>query len=399
MPQVSCAAQICVFAVAALYSGAWRLRLAIGKSNHFWKKLGLFSNLILFGSLTGIVALWANMERFILIYEAEIQNFGLNSSKVGASSRRVYTLFASAIPYFVVFHILFCVTFAFFILAKLMLLGRLVTNAVKSSQAQANTEFHKTLAQRLPMVFKVMAGTVVVSCVASSAASVATSVFMLQAAPLYRQAAAACGPAGEDTTLSRAFNSQSLSFIARQRQAESIKATFDAIALLLISVTFVVVVSWIVILFRKVERIANRALLFAGQRNFKEMRRDRVANIDAPGPEDQVATRIGHYVQIAAERRRRLTKACIMVLVTFPARAVLEVLTSVSFYAEFNRECNVREPCQSNEYLISIWLFLTPEFRPIIVALSSPLPMMLSLWLVTKMHSDDTSKPDAHLSK
>jgi hypothetical protein len=274
-----------------------------------------------------------------------------------------------------------------------------VTNAVKSSQAQANTEFHKTLAQRLPMVFKVMAGTVVVSCVVSSAASVATSVFMLQAAPLYRQAAAACGPAGEDTTLSRAFNSQSLSFIARQRQAESIKATFDAIALLLISVTFVVVVSWIVILFHKVERIANRALLFAGQRTFKEMQRVRVANIDAPGPEDQVATRIGHYVQIAAKRRRRLTKACIMVLVTFPARAVLEVLTSVSFYAVFNRECNVREPCQSNEYLISIWLFLTPEFRPIIVALSSPLPVMLSLWLVTKMHSDDTSKPDAHRSK
>jgi hypothetical protein len=165
------------------------------------------------------------------------------------------------------------------------------------------------------------------------------------------------------------------------------------------SVTFVVVVSCMVILFHKVERIANRALLFAGQRNFKEMQRDRVAIIDAPGPEDQVATRICRHVQIVAKRRQRLTKACVMVLTTFPARAVLEVLTSVSFYAEFNRECNLREPCQSNEYPISIWMFLTPEFRPVIVALSSPLPVMLSLWLVTKMHSDDTSKPDGKRSK
>ena len=331
------------------------------------------------------------MERFILIYEAEIQNFGLNSSKVGPSKRRVYTLFASAIPYFVVYHILFCFTFTLFILAKLVLLERLVSNAVKSSRAQANTEFQKRWVQTLPAVFKALAGTVIASSLASSAASVATSVYMSQAAPLYLEAAAACGPAGEATTLSLGFISRSIPFIALQRQAESIKATFDAVALLLISTTFVVVVSWIVLLFHKVERIANRALLFTPQRNLKEMQHteSRVVKIDGLGSAEQVATRIGHYVQISAKRRQRLTRACIMVLVTFPARAVLEVMTSVSFYAEFNRDCNVRDPCQSSYYLISIWLILTPEFRPIIVAFSSPLPMMLCLWLVSKMQSQE----------
>lgn len=380
-----------MFAIAALYSGAWRLRLAVGNSNHFWKNLKLFSSLIFFGSLTGIVALWANMERFILIYEAEIQNFGLNSSKVGPSPRRVYTLFASAIPYFVVYHIFFCFTFTLFILAKLVLLERLVSNAVKSSRAQANTEFQKRWVQTLPAVFKALAGTVIASSLASSAASVATSVYMSQAAPLYRDAAAACGPTGEATTLSLEFISRSIPFIALQRQSESVKATFDAVALLLISTTFVVVVSWIVLLFHRVERVANRALLFTPQRNLKAMQHteSRVVKIDGLGSAEQVATRIGHYVQISAKRRQRLTRACIMVLVTFPARAVLEVMTSVSFYAEFNRECNVRDPCQSNYYLISIWLILTPEFRPIIVALSSPLPMMLCLWLVSKMQSQE----------
>jgi hypothetical protein len=334
------------------------------------------------------------MERFILIYGAEIQNLGLN--KVGPKPAPcLHSVRASAIPYFAVFHILFCVAFTLFILAKLMLLERLVSNAVKSSQAQANTDFQKRWAQSLPAVFKALAATVIASSLASSAAGVATSVYMLQAAPLYREAAAACGPSGEDTTLSRAFNSQNIAIIARQRKAESIKATCDAVAMLLISATFVVVGSWIVVLFHKVERIANRALLFTGQRCLKEMKHteSRAVKRDSPRSGEQVETRIERYVQISAERRQHLTRACVMVLVTFPARAVLEVLTAVSFYAEFNRDCSVRDPCQSDEYLISIWMFLTPEFRPIIVSLSSPLPVMLSLWLVSKMQSQDNSKP------
>jgi hypothetical protein len=33
-----------------------------------------------------------------------------------------------------------------------------------------------------------------------------------------------------------------------------------------------------------------------------------------------------------------------------------------------------------------LWLSLTPEFQPIAVAVSNPLPLMLPLWLLTKAH-------------
>ena len=40
--------------------------------------------------------------------------------------------------------------------------------------------------------------------------------------------------------------------------------------------------------------------------------------------------------------------------------------------------------CQSTQVLIAIWLNYTPEFQPIVVAVSSPLTLTLSLWLLTK---------------
>ena len=42
------------------------------------------------------------------------------------------------------------------------------------------------------------------------------------------------------------------------------------------------------------------------------------------------------------------------------------------------------DPCQSTPILINTWLHYTPEFRSIVVAVSSPLPITLLLWLVTK---------------
>ena len=33
------------------------------------------------------------------------------------------------------------------------------------------------------------------------------------------------------------------------------------------------------------------------------------------------------------------------------------------------------------------WLAYTPEFQPLVVALSSPVPLTLSLWLITSAHA------------
>ena len=44
--------------------------------------------------------------------------------------------------------------------------------------------------------------------------------------------------------------------------------------------------------------------------------------------------------------------------------------------------CGLCDPCQSDQFLINIWLNFTPEFQAIVVALSSPLPLVVSLWLM-----------------
>ena len=49
--------------------------------------------------------------------------------------------------------------------------------------------------------------------------------------------------------------------------------------------------------------------------------------------------------------------------------------------------CTICGPCQSLPYLIKTWLIYTPEFQPIIVALSSPLPLVVSLWIITQAHT------------
>ena len=38
-------------------------------------------------------------------------------------------------------------------------------------------------------------------------------------------------------------------------------------------------------------------------------------------------------------------------------------------------------------YVVKAWLIYTPEFQSVVVALSSPLPLTLSLWLITSAHA------------
>ena len=85
----------------------------------------------------------------------------------------------------------------------------------------------------------------------------------------------------------------------------------------------------------------------------------------------------------AVEQRWRLVAACAVVLFSFSVRVAFDLLYAYSdFSAPQNPACAVCDPCHSEQFLIQSWLNFTPEFQPIVVALSSPLPMMWSLWLM-----------------
>ena len=38
-------------------------------------------------------------------------------------------------------------------------------------------------------------------------------------------------------------------------------------------------------------------------------------------------------------------------------------------------------------YVVKAWIAYTPELHPLVVALSSPLPLTVSLWLITAAHT------------
>ena len=83
----------------------------------------------------------------------------------------------------------------------------------------------------------------------------------------------------------------------------------EAIALLLISVTYLLLVTLSVAIFRQAEKVAARALIF-GQ--FRGTRAATTVIVD-------------DSMHAAAEQRRRLTFACIIVLVSFPCRAAFDL--------------------------------------------------------------------------
>ena len=115
---------------------------------------------------------------------------------------------------------------------------------------------------------------------------------------------------------------------------------------------------------------------------------------------------VGDSMRAAAEQRRRLTLACVVVLISFPCRIAFDLLQAYGTYdVQFNELCpSPCGTCQSNQcvrrslpaalfcnnvnmYVVRAWIRYTPELQPLVVALSSPLPLTVSLWLITAAHT------------
>ncbi len=330
----------------------------------------MFSGMVCVGSVVGAVAWALFVQRHAFLYEADIS--------VGAVH---YTLYASSYRFLAVFEILNGVEFFCLIMCKLMLLGRLATSATQSSQADvtdmSGVRRRWLSARALPNVYRVMAGAVVVGSVVGMVASGVAGAYNAQTAGLYDQAAVACDAAGNHTNSSLTLINYDINAIrTKAGTAVSVQSSSEALTLLLVSIVFFVIVSWSVALFRLMERVAARALLSVNARGSMRASEANSARI------------VADTMQFAVDQRQRLTVACVIVLITFPARAAFDLLHAYSLFNDpQNPACGPCDPCQSTPILISIWLDYTPEFRSIAVAVSSPLPLTLSLLLLTKAHT------------
>ena len=128
------------------------------------------------------------------------------------------------------------------------------------------------------------------------------------------------------------------------------------------------------------------------ERQVKDVTQIMLPTETASGREERVAEALAvigeETIEATSEQRRRIVIACVVVLVTFPVRAAFDLLNAYSlFYDPYNNACGPCSTCQSESLLINTWLDYTPELQPILVAVSSPLPLTLSLWLLTKAHA------------
>ena len=338
-----------------------------------WPLLGWFCFFMCVGSLVG-AATW--------VVQMRSNDLGFQSSEKGLIPQRSYDLNSIYNRWYSVFYMLYPVELTCVIISKLLLLYRLTKNASHGSQAQLpqmNSVRRKWMIGRsLPTVFRVMAVVVMMCSVACMAAYCAAAFVNEHVADAYSHAAAACDSDGNDTNSSLSYNNEADRLIKQASTAESLESAFEAVALVLLTVGYVVLVSLSVAIFRITERLASLTLIsFEG-------RAEQI--VDAT--KTMVKDSIEDTKQAAVHQRRRLVIACVIVMVTFPVRAAFDLMLTYSqFNVSFNAECGQCDACQSQQLLVSTWLVYTPEIQPIIVALSSPFPLILSLWLVTQAHA------------
>jgi len=379
--------QIVSFATAGVYSGVWWLRWAKhGASDNMWPLLGWFSGLLCVGSVAGCVA-WGAATQSNALYWKQYEP--------GNTRVQYYTIQASYETWLIVFYIPNGLEFLCLIIAKLLLLGRLASDAIRilrdEEQEMSGVRATWRDGRALPMLYTVFASAVTLCSVVGMAAYTAAGVYNSQISRLWNQAAAACDPLGGDTNSSLLFAPAIDDAVTRRYDCLAVQSVSEATALLLISGMYLVLVTLSVSIFRQAEKVAAHAL---------------VATQPNSASTTAAAAIVGDAMRAAAEQRRRLTLACVVVLISFPCRIAFDLLQAYATYkVQYNELCpSPCGTCQSdqcvrrslpaallcnivNMYVVRAWIAYTPELHPLLVAFSSPLPLTVSLWLITAAHT------------
>ena len=358
-----------------------------------WVQLGWFSGLVCAGSVAGAVAWGANMQALAFFYE---------TFSPDVTRQQRYTRFVSAFRWFAVFNFLYSLEFLCMIMAKVLLLGRLSNHASRNYNSQAwhmddGAGFCDCIGEyALEKLHRAISKAVALASVAGVLAMVVSAVYVVKAAGVNDQAAAACDAQGNDTNSSIALRNDANNYNTIAVDAVAVQSVLEAIVLVVMSAAYMVFIPVCVSMFGRAER---RLIRILGQIEYKldhsvvllpAQYNPQAAHGAAAGGEirmrcDKAKELLRSTLAEATAQRRRFVGACSIVLFTFLLRASFDLLYAYSFFdhsRNSNRLCGRCDTCQSDRYFINVWLNYTPEFRATVVALSSPLPLVVSLWLM-----------------
>ena len=328
-----------LFALLAVYSGGWLWKWMkdTEEMSQTWPILNRFCSLTLVCGLSG-----ASASAFTMKY-------------------RLTPLNENPYIWLGTLSILSSIEFLSSTVARLILLHQLMTDAPRSSLATAFPRFSRAL----PLLMKIVAAVACICCVTEFVATckLANDAF-------YRS----------DDRSSRipyvvAYSSRSVSSVV-------------------VAAAFVLIGAWSIASSLRAESKGKQGLLTAsklppavallhltsastgGGMTFLE--RNSTANTTT-----MAMAVVRNSIDASRDQRRRLLPTCLYITVAFTLNAAWSVIVAYTVSSEKYVCGDFCDPCQSQEFLIYYALYYTPELENVIYALSSPMPLLLSLWFIT----------------
>ncbi len=299
-----------------------------------WRLYGWFTALMACGSCVGTVTWAAKMMNVVYGFEA--------SASPTMSMTQKMSLTALRHTWRAVFVVTYAVEFLCLSVAKLMVLDRMSVFAAPEGNGSR---------RRWAAAGRVVMAAVVLGNAVGLAANAAAAVH-------YQKAAHAAGASSVYYDASNTKDGESFRFLSveeleRGGSILSVQSFCEVAVLLLIVVAFVAagVLS--------ARRVSARLL-----------------GVDAAS----AAAATGRAL------RRRMLGTTAFVFVAFVARAAFATMFAVAFQFRDTTtgSCpNICDECHNAYYLITQWMFYTPEFQLMIELVSSPLALLVALWGMT----------------
>jgi hypothetical protein len=336
----------------------WRWkRLDLGAKKIVWRFYGWFSGLMCCGSCCGAVAWAAWMQ--VIVYGFKSDDVGRIAETQNVTSvQKLYEeslqFLARDFEFLSLFTVMEELEFFFLCAAKLLVLDRLKHVAVPKS---------KISSRRWVVGARIVMGCFVAGNAVGLGGSIAAAVYANQVTRFAYQTAAAV--VANDTSNIQQSLDNVLSALTLLSRAYSYYSFSEVAVLLFIVASFFVVGT---LCASRMRSALDHMDHDAGAANTQQLRHE--------------------FMKV----RKQIFGTVIAVFLTFVLRAVYQTMFGLGLalqtkYSDFSSCSGYAGFCDSACYnvfsLMKLWDLYTPEFRTLVILISSPLTMLLTLWAMT----------------
>jgi hypothetical protein len=379
--------QFICYGFAVLLSGLWlalwlRLRLhSPDATRRVWSLIPWFTGLVLTSSVAGLAG------TACFVYSKEKRLDYSSSVVIGrASAREQYMIIRESDEAFSSFVMLMGVETLLFGLAEIIIIKRLVDyvkDSLPAMKESSDVPMGMSRSSVIVLVRFFWAVSALVVC--SGVAGIVTAGLAVQSyqklGKLLQQAAYATDQLGQVTNSSNAFMTRLNESIPEVNFFTSQFVLNKSIVLLLITFSYIIIGPYCILLLR----LARGHIETAMQR-LKSLSNGSHTDDEPVYFSNALDTAVGMLqspLQAAISRRRRLVIAFNVCFWTMLPRIAHDILYLIGNWdSARSLECGSCATCQSLYWLLSEWLWQTPEFLLVTFAISSTFPLALSLLLL-----------------